>query len=193
MLSNILIHLLLLVQIINTHICEQSDSVSTNKLSPESSANSFFAQVSGRNSINYAFPSSEPYQDVWREKIVSSQAKGLGPLGEGVGLDDPGQDVLQAQDSFGRWMTNIIADSPGSADDQALGYSMLTVNQPLTSQAVDNQLTSSLRNIFNITEVSPAWAVSTEETKVVSLLFFFNVCLCFSLNIYTQVYTLVFR
>ncbi|XP_073306913.1 calmodulin-binding transcription activator 5-like isoform X1 [Primulina huaijiensis] len=146
------------------------NAMSTNKVSPESSANCFFDQVYGQNSINYAFPSSELHQAVGREKIASLQTKGLGPLGECV--DDPGQDVFQAQDSFGRWMANIIADSPGSADDQALEYSILTVNQPFTSEAVDNQQTSSFRHIFNITEVSPAWAVSTEETKILVVGFF---------------------
>ncbi|XP_073129164.1 calmodulin-binding transcription activator 6-like isoform X2 [Henckelia pumila] len=149
-----------------------SNAISTNKAYPESSANSFFDQVSGPNSINYAFPSSELYQAAGCEKNVSLQTEGLRPLGEGVGLDDLGQDGLQAQDSFGRWMTNIIADSPGSADDQALEYSVLTVNQAFTSEVVDKQQTSSFRHIFNMTEVSPAWAVSTEETKILVVGFF---------------------
>ncbi|KZV40621.1 calmodulin-binding transcription activator 6, partial [Dorcoceras hygrometricum] len=156
-----------------TKSCRISNNdISTNKVSPESSANSFFDQVSGRNSINNAFRSSERYQAIGREKIETLQVKGPGLLGEGIGLDDPGQDGLQKQDSFGRWMTNIIADSPESADCQALEYSMLTVNQPFTSQAVDNQQTSSFRHVFNITELSPAWAVSTEETKILVVGFF---------------------
>lgn len=67
-----------------------------------------------------------------------------------------GNEPLRNQDSFGRWMNYIMADSPGSVDDSVLDSSVSSNHDPSTV----NEL------IFNITEVSPAWAFSTEKTKV---------------------------
>ncbi|KAI3459232.1 hypothetical protein Pfo_015895 [Paulownia fortunei] len=97
---------------------------------------------------------------------------GLGPLGGGDSLDNLRKDTLQAQDSFGRWMTYIIADSPGSVDDQALESSISTGHQSFTSPTMDNHISYALDQIFNITDVSPSWALSTEETKMLVVGFF---------------------
>lgn len=91
---------------------------------------------------------------------------GLGPLGGHNSLENVATDNLQTQDSFGRWMTYIVADSPGSVDDQTLESPISTGHQSFTSPMTDNRLLSALDHIFNITDVSPSWALSTEETKV---------------------------
>ncbi|XP_051129654.1 calmodulin-binding transcription activator 5-like isoform X2 [Andrographis paniculata] len=113
-------------------------SLATNKVSPESSVDSFSGHV-----------------------IVS----GRGPLAGGDSLDDLLKDTLQSQDSFGNWVDCIIADSPGSVD-QALESSISTGNQSFISRMLDNHLSSALDQIFNIADVSPSWAFSTEETKI---------------------------
>ncbi|KAM7257277.1 hypothetical protein ACFE04_013018 [Oxalis oulophora] len=62
-------------------------------------------------------------------------------------------DKLQSQDSFGQWMNHVMTDSPGAVDDPVLESSM-------TEQ------------IFNITDVSPTSACSTENTKILIIGFF---------------------
>lgn len=116
------------------------------------------------------------YQTAEHEMIVNSEilVSGLGPLGGGDSIDNLGKDSLQAQDSFGRWMNYVITDSPspGSVDHQALESSIPTGYQSFTSSTMDNHLPSALDQIFNITDVSPSWASSTEETKVLFLIKF---------------------
>ncbi|ESW10971.1 hypothetical protein PHAVU_009G254500 [Phaseolus vulgaris] len=73
---------------------------------------------------------------------------------------------LQSQDSFGMWMNNIISDKPCSMDESALETSISSVHEPYSSLVADNQLSSLPDQVFNLTEVSPAWASSTEKTKV---------------------------
>ncbi|QCE13332.1 P-loop containing nucleoside triphosphate hydrolase [Vigna unguiculata] len=73
---------------------------------------------------------------------------------------------LQSQDSFGTWINNIISDTPCSIDESALETSISTVREPYSSPVADNQLSSLPEHLFNLTEVSPAWASSTEKTKV---------------------------
>ncbi|XP_031264452.1 calmodulin-binding transcription activator 5-like isoform X1 [Pistacia vera] len=68
---------------------------------------------------------------------------------------------LQSQDSFGKWMNHIITDSPGSVDDP-LQSSILSGDQQYTVYD----------HIFNITDVAPAWAFSTEKTKILITGFF---------------------
>nr|GEX47360.1 calmodulin-binding transcription activator 5 isoform X1 [Tanacetum cinerariifolium] len=83
-------------------------------------------------------------------------------VGTGV-LDMMRKDGLPAQDSFGRWMNYIIADSPGAIDDPFLNPEPLfTSQQSLGIPNGDHHESQ----IFNITEVSPSWALSTEETKI---------------------------
>lgn len=71
-------------------------------------------------------------------------------------FDSLNKDRLQIQDSFGRWMNYLIIDSPGSTDD------------PTPESSVSTGQSYAREQIFNITEISPAWAFSTEETKVLS-------------------------
>ena len=72
---------------------------------------------------------------------------------------------LQSQDSFGTWM-NIISDTPCSIDESALKASISSVHVPYSSLVADNLQSSLPEQVFNLTEVSPTWASSTEKTKV---------------------------
>ncbi|KAL3626586.1 hypothetical protein CASFOL_030135 [Castilleja foliolosa] len=68
----------------------------------------------------------------------------------------------QAQDSFRRLITYAVADSPESVGDQALK----SRHQSLTYPMMDHHHQPPLCQIFNISDISPAWALSTEETKI---------------------------
>ncbi|XP_059646857.1 calmodulin-binding transcription activator 5-like isoform X2 [Cornus florida] len=74
-------------------------------------------------------------------------------------------DGLQTQDSFGRWMNQVIADSPGSVDDPNSESSLSPGYESFTTPMIKHQ-PSVPELIFSITDVSPAWAFSTEETKI---------------------------
>ncbi|KAG5573986.1 hypothetical protein H5410_063752 [Solanum commersonii] len=69
-------------------------------------------------------------------------------------FDSLNQDRLQTQDSFGRWMNYLITDSPESTDD------------PTPESSVSTGQSYAREQTFNMTEISPAWASSTEETKI---------------------------
>ncbi|CAH1454456.1 unnamed protein product [Lactuca virosa] len=73
-------------------------------------------------------------------------------------LDTMGKDGLKNQDSFGRWMNYNMTDTD----------SPLVIDDPIGQETVRNpsSQSQSLEQIFNITEVSPSWASSKEETKV---------------------------
>lgn len=81
---------------------------------------------------------------------------GVMTVSTGDSLDSLNQDRLQTQDSFGRWMNYLIKDSPESIDD------------PTPESSVSTGQSYAREQIFNITEILPAWAPSTEETKVLS-------------------------
>lgn len=93
---------------------------------------------------------------------------GLRSLGGCDYLDNLNEDGLQMQDSFGRWINYKITDSPGSVDDQPLESSISAGYKSLTPPTNDSHGSSVLGQIFNITDVSPAWGFSNEETKVLS-------------------------
>ncbi|KAK1411759.1 hypothetical protein QVD17_32470 [Tagetes erecta] len=83
-------------------------------------------------------------------------------VGLGV-LDMTRKDGLSAQESFGRWMNYIIDDSPGSIVNPFLTPEALLAGQPSLGTINGDRHES---QIFNITAVSPSWALSTEETKI---------------------------
>ena len=96
-----------------------------------------------------------------------------------TGTDDSlriiNKDALQTQDSIGRWMTYIMADStnPEVADDPNLesfistGQDLSTfMNQTKPSMLTDHQNLTCPEQMFTITDISPASALSAEETKV---------------------------
>ncbi|KAL0376377.1 UNVERIFIED_CONTAM: Calmodulin-binding transcription activator 5 [Sesamum calycinum] len=150
------------------------DALSNNKASPESSANSFSEPVAGRNSINYTSHNNMSYQIVEQDTIANSETmiSGLMPSGGAGSLHNLRNDGLQSQDSFGRWVTHIIAESPESVDDHTLESSNLAGHQSFTYPLMDSHHPSPLGPIFTITDVSPAWALSTEETKILVVGFF---------------------
>lgn len=82
-----------------------------------------------------------------------------------------GNDGLQSQDSFGMWMNYIMTETPDSAHNAALESSIPYFG--LSSVAMNDLPSSSPEIIFSITDVAPAWAFSTEKTKV----FFFFISL----------------
>ncbi|XP_010268023.1 PREDICTED: calmodulin-binding transcription activator 5-like isoform X2 [Nelumbo nucifera] len=82
------------------------------------------------------------------------------------------RDTSQTQDNFGRWMNCIMADSPGSLDGPPI-ESPISIGHDSTLSATTNHHQSSTQGqVFNITDVSPAWSFSTEETKVIVIGFF---------------------
>lgn len=101
-------------------------------------------------------------------------------LSLGNSIDNLIKDGLQTQDSFGRWINDIIIESPVSADDMTLGSSVSTSHQSFTSPSMGPNLSSipEQYQIFYITDISPSWASSTEPTKVVYAEKFFLHC-CF--------------
>lgn len=70
-------------------------------------------------------------------------------------------DRLKSQDSFGMWVNQMMSDSPCSVDE-----SVSSVHEPYSSLVVDNQQISLPEQVFNLTDVSPAWVSSTEKSKV---------------------------
>ncbi|KAK7363506.1 hypothetical protein VNO77_05650 [Canavalia gladiata] len=79
---------------------------------------------------------------------------------------------LQSQGSFGMWVNQIMSDSPCSVDNSTLESSISSAHEPYSSLAVDNQQLPLPEQIFNITDISPAWASSTEKSKVLVTGFF---------------------
>lgn len=75
-------------------------------------------------------------------------------------------DTLQSQDSFGRWINHMISDAQCSVDESALVSSVPSIQEPYSSLAVDHQQPFLPEQVFNLTDVSPTWASSTEKTKV---------------------------
>lgn len=80
-------------------------------------------------------------------------------------------DGLHSQDSFGRWINQIMIDSPGSVNDPVLESSFSGAQSSFASPAIDQIQSSVPEQIFIITDVSPAWAFSNEKTKVSPLLY----------------------
>ena len=103
-------------------------------------------------------PEGVCYQISGGQVNSSVQRKDSSAIGTGELLDLLVNDGLQSQDSFGRWMNCIMTESPGSVGDPVLESSISSGQDSFTSP----------EQIFSITEVSSAWAYSTEKTKVFS-------------------------
>nr|XP_043609471.1 calmodulin-binding transcription activator 6-like [Erigeron canadensis]XP_043609472.1 calmodulin-binding transcription activator 6-like [Erigeron canadensis] len=99
------------------------------------------------------------YNDLPKAGMKDTQ---VANVGTGV-LDMMRKDGLPAQDSFGRWMNYIIADSPGAIDDPLLTPEPLLSCEQQLGTLNGGHLES---QVFKITEVSPSWALSNEETKI---------------------------
>ncbi|XP_021822504.1 calmodulin-binding transcription activator 5 isoform X1 [Prunus avium] len=87
-------------------------------------------------------------------------------------LDVLVNDGLHSQDSFGRWINQVMADPPGSVEDPALESSSLAAQNSFASPSADHLQSSVPQQIFNITDLSPAWAFSNEKTKILITGFF---------------------
>ncbi|OVA02553.1 IQ motif [Macleaya cordata] len=82
------------------------------------------------------------------------------------------KDGLQTQDSFEMWLDNIMVDSPVSLVNLPVESSISTGHESNTSMLVDHQWHCTQEQVFCITDVSPAWAYSTDETKVITIGYF---------------------
>ncbi|KAH9306679.1 hypothetical protein KI387_011083, partial [Taxus chinensis] len=71
---------------------------------------------------------------------------------------------LKNQDSFGRWLSSVLEDSPSLEDEWPKGG--YRQGEEMDSHATGDQSLVQ-GEVFSITEVSPTWAFSTEETKVI--------------------------
>ncbi|XP_024962176.1 calmodulin-binding transcription activator 6-like isoform X1 [Cynara cardunculus var. scolymus] len=83
-------------------------------------------------------------------------------------LDTLGKDGMENEDSFGRWMNYTMTDSPVVIDGPTLTPERLVSTGQGTVRPPSgyNQQSHSLQQIFSITDISPSWASSNEETKI---------------------------
>ncbi|KAE9455153.1 hypothetical protein C3L33_12959, partial [Rhododendron williamsianum] len=140
---------------------------SANELLTENSFGSLTEPVSRSNYIQFNTPDNLFLPGIEGQTDSSFQRKDsqLVTVGTGDSLGILGNDGLQTQDSFGRWMNYIMTDSPGSVDDPHLESSIPIGQEPSTSPMMNHPQSSVPSELFSITDVSPAWAFSTEETK----------------------------
>ncbi|KAM1086543.1 hypothetical protein ACFX2B_012039 [Malus domestica] len=73
---------------------------------------------------------------------------------------------LHSQDSFGRWINQIMTDSPASVEDPVLDSSFSAAQNSFASPTMNHLQSSVPQQIFNITDISPTWAFSNEKTKI---------------------------
>lgn len=121
------------------------------------------------STINFNVPETVSFPKVGYQLDSNSQSKDseLVTVGTDGSLGIPDKDGLQTQDSFGKWINYIMTDSPGLVYDPSLESSISTGNESFASSIIEHHHQSSgPEYLFNITDVSPAWAFSTEETKV---------------------------
>ncbi|CAN0855512.1 Calmodulin-binding transcription activator 5 [Linum grandiflorum] len=80
-------------------------------------------------------------------------------------LDHLVDNGLQSQDSFGRWMDDVMAKSADSLDNHLL-LPLISSGDGLSTSPASVQHQYSADHSFVITDVSPSWAFSDETTKV---------------------------
>lgn len=74
----------------------------------------------------------------------------------------------QSRDSFGRWMNSFISESNGSLEDPSFEPMVTPEQDLLVPQAEFHPHSNIPEQVFNITDVSHAWAYSSEKTKVIN-------------------------
>ncbi|KAI4344809.1 hypothetical protein L6164_011997 [Bauhinia variegata] len=128
--------------------------------------NSLTEPTMGSNITPYNFQESSNFQK-FESQVDPNVQKGhpISMCGTDS-LETMVNDSLQSQDSFGRWMNHLMSDSPCSVDGSAIGSSVSSIHEPYSSLVVDDQRPSLPEQVFNVTDVSPGWASSTEKTKV---------------------------
>ncbi|XP_038720181.1 calmodulin-binding transcription activator 5-like isoform X2 [Tripterygium wilfordii] len=102
-------------------------------------------------------------QTMWRQVNSNVQRRHSRAVEACDSVDILVNDGLQSQDSFGRWMNDIISDSPGSVEDPVLESSFSSGHDSFSPH---QHHCSETEQIFTITDISPAWAFSTENTKI---------------------------
>lgn len=122
--------------------------------------------IARSDNIYSSFPDSIYDQAMKGELNANVPRRDSITMGTNDSLDILVNDGLQSQDSFGRWINQIMADSPGSVDDSVLESSISSGHESFISSMTDHSQSSVPEQIFSITDVSPAWAFSTEKTKV---------------------------
>lgn len=149
----------------------QFSPLSADICSAENNSLQNFSDLVAKNDSDHFSIPSNVFSGIVNGKIDPClQKNGYRPVASDS-FDTINKDGLQSEDSFGRWMTSVITDSPDSVltGDQNLESSIST-NQE-TSASVDHFNPSISKQIFSITDVSPTSALTTEETKVL----FFNI------------------
>ncbi|XP_006355392.1 calmodulin-binding transcription activator 5-like [Solanum tuberosum] len=134
-----------------------NDGSSSMSRAPIASLESFVGQVAGNDAVNFNPSNDMSFRSGDGQMTSNFQKKesGVMTVGAGDSFDSLNKDGLQTQDSFGRWINYFISDSTGSADELMTPESSVTIDQSYVMQQT-----------FNITEISPSWALSSEETKI---------------------------
>ncbi|KAG6726322.1 hypothetical protein I3842_02G075400 [Carya illinoinensis] len=146
----------------------------------------FSAEVSSFSNLTELVASSDNMHLSFRDNVhiqtLESQVNTNEPRRDSITMGSTNSsdilvhDGLQGQDSFGRWMNHILADSPGSSENTVLESSISSGHESFVSSVMDHQKSSVPEKIFTITDVSPAWAFSTERTKILVTGFFHEGC-----------------
>ncbi|XP_042476261.1 calmodulin-binding transcription activator 5-like [Macadamia integrifolia] len=147
------------------NLYEMSNSKSNDTLLPTDDL-----PAAGSVSVDVRLPTSDYFQTIGVSDQIKDSEEPRRGKDESLGVSIEG---LQTQDSFGRWMNCIITDSSESIDDPPLESPISSGHESNLSAVMDYNQPSIEEQVFSIAEVSPAWAYSTEETKV-------NVIGCFS-------------
>ncbi|XP_019455972.1 PREDICTED: calmodulin-binding transcription activator 5-like isoform X2 [Lupinus angustifolius] len=147
------------------------NNVASDRSAEISSFDNLTQPIAGSNTVPYNFSESVNLQTI--ENQVNPKEHRNDPVSaSGVGsFNNVVNDKLQSQDSFGMWV-NIMSDSPCSADESALESSISSVHDSYSPLVVNSHLSSLPEQVFNLTDVSPAWVSSTEKSKVLLTGFF---------------------
>lgn len=140
---------------------DNGTELSINKLLEESSFGSLNEHVTPVNSNQFSYQRMEGQVTSVFQKTNSQQVTGVSDS-----FDTPGKDGLQMQDSFGRWMNYIMTDSPGAVDDPILETSLRNGQELSIPPEIGHLEPSISGQIFSVTDVSPGWAFTDEETKI---------------------------
>ncbi|XP_022138869.1 calmodulin-binding transcription activator 5 isoform X2 [Momordica charantia] len=148
-------------------------NVAINLFGDMSSLNNPVESVGSTNS-NISFSGSTNMSLTGGQTNLNVKSKGSVPVNSVNTYGNLLNDGLQSQDSFGRWINEVITESSGSVIDPAVEPPISPMYNSYTDLALDHHQSSVMEQIFNITDVSPAWAFSTEKTKILITGFFHN-------------------
>lgn len=149
-----------------TYTYDFSHQAASNASTEVRSFNISTQPIPGSYSVPLNFPESATLQTIDNQGNQNEPRNHHVPSSCVDSLNTLVNDRLQSQDSFGMWANQIMSDSPCSVDGSALGSSISTVDKSYSSLVVENQQPSLPEQIFNLTDVFPAWVSSTEKSKV---------------------------